>query len=116
MEIVVGIATHGRSAILAETLAFLGLQKRMPDRILVVYADLADVGGCPEQFPQVTFIAAELGLTRQRNVIVDMAKDCDLLQFFDDDFYPDPRYLEITEKVPGGASGGGGDDRPGAGG
>ena len=64
----------------------------------MVSADAADVGDCPRQFPQVTFVATELGLTRQRNVIVAMARDCDMLQFFDDDFYPDPRYLEMTEK------------------
>jgi GT2 family glycosyltransferase len=98
MEIVVGIATHGRPAILAETLAFLAQQQRHPSRILVVYVDAADVGDCPLRFPQVTFVASELGLTRQRNIIVDLAQDCDYLQFFDDDFYPDPAYLQVIEK------------------
>jgi GT2 family glycosyltransferase len=98
MEIVVGIATHGRPAILAETLAFLEQQQRPPDRILVVYAEASDVGDCPQRFPQAMFVAAELGLTRQRNIIVDLARNCDYLQFFDDDFYPDPAYLQVVEK------------------
>jgi GT2 family glycosyltransferase len=97
-NLVVGIATHGRPAILADTLAFLEQQQRLPDRILVVYAEAADVGDCPQRFPQITFVAAELGLTRQRNVIVGLAQDCDFLQFFDDDFYPHPSYLETMEK------------------
>ncbi len=97
-SVVVGIATHGRPAILAETLAYLEQQQRQPDRILVAYCDVEDVADCPQRFPHVTFVAGELGLTRQRNVIVGMAERCDFLQFFDDDFYPDPRYLEITEQ------------------
>lgn len=98
MEIVVGIATHGRPAILAETLAFLAQQQRQPDRVVVVYADAADVADCPQRFPEVMFVAAELGLTRQRNIIVDLAQGCGYLQFFDDDFYPDPAYLRVVEK------------------
>jgi GT2 family glycosyltransferase len=98
MEIVVGIATHGRPAILAETLAFLAQQQRPPDRIFVVYAEAADVGKCPQRFPQATFVAAKLGLTRQRNIVVDLAQGCDYLQFFDDDFYPHPTYLRLVEK------------------
>jgi GT2 family glycosyltransferase len=98
MQIVVGIATHGRPAILAETLAFLAQQQRRADRILVVYAEPADVGDCPRRFPDATFVAAELGLTRQRNIVVALAQDCDYLQFFDDDFYPHPAYLQVVEK------------------
>jgi GT2 family glycosyltransferase len=97
MEIVVGIATHGRPAILAETLAFLAQQRRQPDRVLVAYAEAGDVGDCPQRFPHVAFVMTELGLTRQRNVIVDLAQHCDYLQFFDDDFYPDPNYLQVVE-------------------
>lgn len=98
MRIVVGIATHGRPVILAETLAFLAQQQRQPDKIVVVYADAADVADCMQRFPHTTFVSAELGLTRQRNIIVDLARDCDYLQFFDDDFYPDPAYLQAAEE------------------
>jgi glycosyltransferase involved in cell wall biosynthesis len=96
--LVVGIATRGRCAILAETIAFLGKQERQPDKILVAYADLADVGDAPGRFPHVTFIQTELGLTRQRNAILSLARDSDILLFIDDDFYPDPHYLQITER------------------
>ena len=97
--LVVGIATCGRPIILAETIAYLAKQKRQPDRIIVAYADPADAGHAPARFPHVTFIQAELGLTRQRNAILDLARDSDILLFIDDDFYLDPHYLEITERV-----------------
>jgi GT2 family glycosyltransferase len=97
-NLVVGIATRGRTAILVETIAFLAKQERQPDKILVAYAELADVGDAPDRFPYVTFIQAELGLTRQRNAILSLARDCDILLFIDDDFYLDPHYLRITER------------------
>jgi len=97
-NLVVGIATRGRTAILVETIAFLAKQERQPDKILVAYAELADVGDAPDRFPYVTFIQAELGLTRQRNAIISLVRDCDILLFIDDDFYLDPHYLRITER------------------
>src|SRR6202789_3692083 len=97
-NLVVGIATRGRTAILVETIAFLAKQQRQPDKILVAYAELADVGDAPDRFPYVTFIQAELGLTRQRNAILSLAWDCSILLFIDDDFYLDSHYLQITER------------------
>jgi glycosyltransferase involved in cell wall biosynthesis len=97
-NLVVGIATRGRPAILPETIAFLAKQERQPDKILVAYAELEDVGDAPDRFPYVTFIQAELGLTRQRNAILSLAGNCDILLFIDDDFYLDPHYLQITER------------------
>lgn len=98
-RLVVGIATRNRPAILAETIAFSAKQERQPDQIIVAYAELADVGDAPEQFPQVTFVQTELGLTRQRNAILTLVADSDILLFIDDDFYLDPQYLKITERV-----------------
>ena len=97
-RLVVGIATRGRCTILAETIAFLAAQKRQPDQILVAYAEPADIGDAPGQFPHVTFVQAPLGLTRQRNAILTLALDCDLLLFIDDDFYLDSEYLTIAER------------------
>jgi GT2 family glycosyltransferase len=97
-RLVIGIATHNRPTILAETIAFLAKQTRQPDKIFVAYADPADVANAPGLFPHVTFIQTELGLTRQRNAILALARDHDILLFIDDDFYLDPQYLEITER------------------
>jgi GT2 family glycosyltransferase len=97
-RLVVGIATRGRCTILAETIAFLAAQKRQPDQILVAYAEPADIGDAPGQFPHVSFIQAPLGLTRQRNAILTLTLDSDVLLFIDDDFYLDPEYLTIAER------------------
>ncbi len=97
-RLVVGIATRERPAILAETIVFLRKQIRQPDKILVAYAEPADIADAPERFPHVTFIRAEVGLTRQRNAILTLAADSDILLFIDDDFYLDPRYLQVTER------------------
>jgi glycosyltransferase involved in cell wall biosynthesis len=98
IRLVVGIATRGRCAILTETIAFLAKQARQPDNIFVAYADPEDVGNASAQFPHVTFIQTPLGLTRQRNAILTLARESDILLFIDDDFYLDPQYLEITER------------------
>jgi GT2 family glycosyltransferase len=99
MKVVLGIATRGRPLILSETIAFLAKQTRQPDAILVAYADSADLGDAPQQFPHVTFVQAPLGLTRQRNAILTRVLDNDLLMFFDDDFYPEAHYLEVTAQL-----------------
>ena len=98
IRLVVGIATRSRPTILAETIAFLAKQERQPDQIVVAYAEPVDIGDAPGQFPQVTFIQTPLGLTRQRNAILALARNNDILLFLDDDFYLDPLYLTITER------------------
>ena len=97
-RLVVGIPTRSRPAILAETIAFLAKQQRQPDAIVVAYAEAEDIADAANQFPHVTFIQAPLGLTRQRNAILIWAGDHDILLFIDDDFYPDPQYVKITER------------------
>ena len=97
-RLVVGIATHRRPTILAETIAFLAKQTRQPDQIFVAYAEPPDVADAAVVFPHVTFTQTERGLTRQRNAILTLARDHDILLFLDDDFYPDPQYLKITER------------------
>src|SRR5580658_4244043 len=97
-RLVVGIPTRSRPAILAETIAFLAKQQRQPDAIVVAYAEAEDIADAANQFPHVTFIQAPLGLTRQRNAILTWAGDHDILLFIDDDFYPDPQYVKITER------------------
>ena len=64
----------------------------------MAFADLVDIGDAAERFPHVTFIQTELGLTRQRNAILTLARDNDFLLFIDDDFFLDPQYLKITER------------------
>ena len=73
-------------------------QDRQPDQIVVAYAEPSDLGDTPQQFPQATFIRTPLGLTRQRNAILTLAAESDLLLFIDDDFFPDSQYLTVTEE------------------
>ncbi|MBK1659261.1 glycosyltransferase family 2 protein [Paracraurococcus ruber] len=96
MRLAIGIATRGRAAILAETLAELDRQTRRPDRIIVCHVTAEDVGA---RRPGVEYLTAPAGLPRQRNAILDAAGDCDLLLFLDDDFLPAPAYCAATEAV-----------------
>ena len=96
MRLAIGIATRGRAAILAETLAELDRQTRRPDRVIVCHVTPEDIGAAR---PGVDYILSPAGLPRQRNAILDAAADCDLLLFLDDDFLPAPDYCAVTEAV-----------------
>jgi GT2 family glycosyltransferase len=96
MRIAIGIATRGRAAILAQTLAELDRQTRAPDRVIVCHVTPEDVGA-PR--PGVEYILSPAGLPRQRNAILDAAGDVDVVLFLDDDFLPAPHYVEVTDAV-----------------
>jgi hypothetical protein len=72
-SLVVGIATRGRPTILAETIAFLANQKGSLTRSSWRTQTRRMPAMRRARFPQVTFIQAELGLTRQRNAILNQA-------------------------------------------
>jgi GT2 family glycosyltransferase len=95
LRIAIGIPTTGRSAVLIETLRELERQTRQPDRIIVSHVTEADIVGA-QGLPRVEFLTSALGLSRQRNTILDMIGDCDVVLFLDDDFLPAPRYIEAT--------------------
>jgi GT2 family glycosyltransferase len=94
LQIAVGIASSGRPDILAATLERLLRQRRRAARTIVSLAaesDLADA----ERFRAmgVEIVTGLRGLTRQRNALLALARDCDLIAFFDDDFVPCDDYL-----------------------
>lgn len=99
MKIAIGIATRGRPAILAATLAELDRQTRAPDRVLVCHVSDDDVTGIAACFPGVELLRGEAGLPRQRNRIIAALDDCDAVAFFDDDFLPAPGWLAVLEAV-----------------
>lgn len=99
MRIAVGIATRGRAAILAETLAELDRQTRAPDRVVVCHVTEEDVAGIAARFPGVALIPGEAGLPRQRNRILAAIPDCDAVLFLDDDFLAAPEWLAVLEAV-----------------
>jgi glycosyltransferase involved in cell wall biosynthesis len=96
MNIVVGIPTVGRAAILKETLSEILRQTRQPDRIIVCGAKAADVEGAEKAAPTAEVLLSSPGLPRQRNAILDEARDSDVVIFFDDDFLPHPGFIEAV--------------------
>ncbi len=99
MRVAIGIATRGRAAILGEVLAELGRQTRAAERVVVCHVTPEDIADLPARFPTVEFIAAQAGLPRQRNAVIDRVADCDILLFLDDDFLAAPDYLAVTERI-----------------
>lgn len=99
MRLHIGIATRGRAAILAETIAELDRQTRAPDRIWVCHVDPEDVGDLPARRPDVAFLATSAGLPRQRNAILDAASEADAVLFLDDDFLAAPEFCAVLERV-----------------
>jgi GT2 family glycosyltransferase len=97
-NIVIGIPTVGRAAILCETLHDLSLQTRRANRVIVCATQAADVVGIEAAGCNPIILMSEPGLPRQRNAILDVATAADIVVFFDDDFLPDPGYLAAVER------------------
>jgi len=99
LKLVVGIATVGRPQILNETLRELRKQERQPDRTLIGHCTDNDIAGLRVDNGQIGYVRAPLGLTSQRNAILNAARGFDIVVFFDDDFFPSPQYLKMIEKA-----------------
>jgi GT2 family glycosyltransferase len=101
MRVAVGIATMGRRDTLSETLRELAKQSRLPDLVIVCPAAPDDVdSGLLKQLPYRTEIATgPLGTPHQRNSILRQTAGFDAIVFFDDDYFPSPRYLENAEAI-----------------
>lgn len=98
MRLGIGIATRGRPAVLAETIAELAHQTRRADELLICHVGPEDVGELPQRRPDIRFLRTSPGLPRQRNTILE-ATEADILLFLDDDFFPAPAYLAVLERV-----------------
>lgn len=101
MRIKVGIATAGRRAMLTQTLEQLGVQSRPPDEVIICPSTPED---CDEaalaRLPYACrVVRGPRGLSAQRNAIVAACSGCDILVFFDDDFYPANDYLDQLERL-----------------
>jgi hypothetical protein len=101
MNIVVGIATAGRREQLWRTFGELARQQRAPSRVVVCPASLDDYDpACGALLPcPVHVVHGPRGLTAQRNLILAASSDADVLVFFDDDYYPDPHYLDQVMRL-----------------
>jgi hypothetical protein len=101
LNMVVGIATAGRRAILTRAVDLLASQSRPPDRLLISRMAPADVDEASlARFPAATLVLdGASGLTAQRNRILSTAGDADIVVFFDDDFFVCSNYLENLERL-----------------
>lgn len=88
------IATKGRPALVARLLGVLDAQSRRADRIFIVGAEASDIAGVPAGRPDLTAFVGRLGSGRQRNDAIRLARDHEILVFFDDDFLPSRHWLE----------------------
>ena len=101
LNIVVGIATSGRREILAQAVALLAEQTRLPDRLLICPVAAKDVDDLSlKEFPRPSaVVSGPLGSSAQRNKILASVREADVIVFFDDDYFPDVRYIENLEKI-----------------
>lgn len=96
-RVCVGIATKGRPDQIAAMLDNLARQTLAPSAIIICCTGPQDVGAVAGR-DGVTVIYDEAGSSRQRNGILRaLPAGTDWIAFFDDDFYPDPRWLEQAE-------------------
>lgn len=101
LNIVVGIATTGRSEVLTQTIAILAEQSRLPDRLVICPVKDPDVDETSlRRFPRPTLIVrGPIGLPAQRNKILAAIDDADLIVFFDDDFFAETHYIAHLERI-----------------
>jgi hypothetical protein len=101
LKIVVGIATSGRREVLTQMIGNLADQSRLPDSLVICPIRKEDVDEASLQcFPkQSTLVFGPVGLPAQRNKILSTIANADIVVFFDDDFFPDARYIENVEKL-----------------
>ena len=98
-RLAVGFATCGRADVLRSAVFQLTRQTILPHRVIISYTKAEDVGGLTaSDFPtfNLELVISPPGLPKQRNVILDLVQDCDLLLFLDDDFLVASGYAEAV--------------------
>jgi hypothetical protein len=101
LKMAVGIATAGRTAILNCAIDLVARQSRTPDMLVVCPATTRDLDeSLVVALPFATAVRiGKRGLTAQRNQILSAVHDCDVIVFFDDDFFPQLNYLQEVERI-----------------
>jgi len=87
--------------VLSVALDLLARQSRPPDVLVVCPAAAEDIEpGLVDRLPFPTVVRiGKRGLTAQRNTILAVAGDPDVIVFFDDDYFPQLNYLEQVERL-----------------
>ncbi len=100
MRIAVAICTTGRPAIVADCVARLNRQTRLPDEIVVCGAASQDVAGLADQALLTVLISKIKGSCAQRNVALEHIGDrADVILFMDDDFLLHETYTARVEAI-----------------
>ena len=97
--IAIGIATCGRAHIVRAALLQLLTQAPLPQSVIVSYTKPEDIDGIAPDIlggTAVSFVLSPAGLPRQRNAILDLAQDCGIVLFLDDDFLVAPGYVQAV--------------------
>lgn len=95
--IVIGIATSGRSGVVANLLDRLQMQTRLPDKVIFAVSTHSDLPIISNSQIPCELIVCDGGLTEKRNYILDKTQNCNLIIFLDDDFIPANDYIETME-------------------
>lgn len=100
VRITVVIATIRRPEIVSQTIArIISGQTFKPHELIISTVSREDAGEAAE-LPGVTTVIAPPGLAAQRNAALNkIGLDADVIVFFDDDFVPNSRWLEIVAHV-----------------
>ena len=94
------VATVGRAALAARTVALLEQQTRPPDGVIVVGVTTSDVAGVGKRNARVRVALGSRGSAHQRNHGLGLlGEGADIVTFLDDDFVPAPDYLEQVELI-----------------
>jgi glycosyltransferase involved in cell wall biosynthesis len=101
LKVTVAIATRRRKALLEGVLTCIGEQTQLPDQVILAPTDAAcDLPICypPRVAGRLLICEPVEGLTKQRNACLGVATG-DIIIFFDDDFFPDKRYIETMTRL-----------------
>ena len=92
------IATSGRADTVSRLIPLLFTQSVPLHEVIISCVRDDDVGSLPRELP-VKIVKGQPGLTRQRNEgLRNVSAQSEIAVFFDDDFIPDSRWVETTER------------------
>ena len=91
--------TLGRAEILSATSAAIARQTLAPQSVIVSCSSVVDAGTLAEA-SGVRVLTGAAGAARQRNrALRHLPEGTDIVVFFDDDFVPHPRWIEVAVEV-----------------
>jgi GT2 family glycosyltransferase len=94
------IATRGRPELAGDLVRALSDQTKPPDAIFVIGSRDEDIVGLDKSEPGLTVKVGRLGLTKQRNDGLALARGrFPYVVFFDDDFIPSRYWIETATKL-----------------